>query len=100
MSGGAFDYKQYNIDYLIEEMEGLIVRLNKEPNGTFECNSLKDYVENKKKFKKEIKKNIKFLKLSRIYTHRIDWFISGDDGEDSFYERLKEDLERNKNDVL
>jgi hypothetical protein len=25
---------------------------------------------------------------------RIDWLLSGDDGEESFIERLKEDLEK------
>ena len=29
-----------------------------------------------------------------IYAQRIDWFVSGDDGEDSFHQRLKEDLDR------
>lgn len=48
MSGGAFEYKQYKIQNLIENL---------------------------------------------IYTKRLDWFISGDDGEETFYERLKEDLE-------
>lgn len=32
------------------------------------------------------------LKLANIYLHRIDWLLSGDDGEDSFHSRLKEEL--------
>jgi hypothetical protein len=32
--------------------------------------------------------------MAQIYAQRIDWLISGDDGEDSFRERLKEDLEK------
>jgi hypothetical protein len=35
--------------------------------------------------------------MAQIYTQRIDWLVSGDDGEDSFRERLKEDLEEYKN---
>ncbi len=34
------------------------------------------------------------LRKAAIYAQRIDWLISGDDGEDSFHERLKEDLEK------
>ena len=26
------------------------------------------------------------------YTQRIDWLVSGDDGEDSFHSRLKKEL--------
>lgn len=35
--------------------------------------------------------------MAQIYTQRIDWLVSGDDSEDSFRERLKEDLEEYKN---
>jgi hypothetical protein len=34
--------------------------------------------------------------MAEIYAQRIDWLLSGDDGEDSFRERLKEDLEKLK----
>ena len=37
---------------------------------------------------------IGYLRKAAIYAQRIDWLISGDDGEDSFHERLKEDLEK------
>lgn len=40
----------------------------------------------------EFKKGLKILKTAAIYAHRIDWLLSGDDGEESFKERLKEDL--------
>ena len=36
---------------------------------------------------------IKYLKIAQIYTKRIEWLLSGDDGEDSFHERLREELE-------
>ena len=38
------------------------------------------------------------LKQAEIYAQRIDWLLSGDDGEESFHERLKEELEELKND--
>lgn len=40
----------------------------------------------------EFKKGLKILKMAAIYTQRIDWLLSGDDGEDSFKKRLKEEL--------
>ena len=41
----------------------------------------------------EFKKGLKILKMAAIYTQRIDWLLSGDDGEDSFKKRLKENLD-------
>lgn len=29
---------------------------------------------------------------AQVYAQRIDWLLSGDDGEDNFHLRLKEDL--------
>ena len=41
---------------------------------------------------KEFEKGMEYVRLAQIYTQRIDWLLSGDDGEESFYQRLKEDL--------
>ncbi len=41
---------------------------------------------------KEFEEALVILKKAHIYTQRIDWLISGDDGEDSFHERLSEDM--------
>lgn len=32
------------------------------------------------------------LKLASVLTQRIDWLVSGDDGESTFHERLASDL--------
>ena len=40
------------------------------------------------------KQAIKYLELAEVYTQRIDWFLSGDDGEESLLSRLKEDLDK------
>lgn len=34
------------------------------------------------------------IQKAAIYIHRIDWLFAGDDGEDNFLERTKEDLEK------
>ena len=33
------------------------------------------------------------LREAQVFAQRIDWLLSGDDGEDSFRKRLKEDIE-------
>ena len=41
----------------------------------------------------EFRKGLDILNKAYIYAQRIDWLLSGDDGEESFHKRLKEDLE-------
>ena len=41
----------------------------------------------------EISNGLGYLTLAGIYTQRLDWLFSGDDGEDSFFKRLKEELD-------
>jgi hypothetical protein len=35
---------------------------------------------------------VKRLRIAEIYAQRVDWLVSGDDGEDSFHRRLADDL--------
>ena len=37
---------------------------------------------------------VKALRKAAIYAQRIDWFLSGDDGEETFKKRLAEDLKK------
>lgn len=41
---------------------------------------------------KEFKNAIRTLRMAQVYAQRADWLICGDDGEESFHERLAEDL--------
>ena len=41
----------------------------------------------------EISNGLDYLNLAEIYTQRLDWLFSGDDGEDSFFKRLEEELD-------
>lgn len=42
----------------------------------------------------EFRRGIAVLKRAIVYAQRIDWLLSGDDGEDTFHERLKEELDK------
>ena len=42
---------------------------------------------------REFRKAATLLRKAAIYAHRIDWLLSDDDGEDSFHESLKEELD-------
>jgi hypothetical protein len=87
MSGGAFDYNQYRIRDIYQEIETRIRN-----QGNADRWGDKDPIYPKPILAK-FKKAIKVLKIAEVYAQRVDWLISGDDGEESFLERLKEELE-------
>lgn len=109
MSGGHFDYKDYIIDEIADSIERTI-----EKNGktlTFdqldywdkEQYSYSEELYNKAENKpthieyspesiKIFKEAVIILRKASIYAHRIDWLLSGDDGEDDLAKCLEEDL--------
>jgi hypothetical protein len=91
MSGGAFDYGQYQISTIAETVESLILKNNSvEPDefGNFEGRHFSpETIE-------EFKKGLKLLKQAYVYAQRIDWLVSGDDSEDTFLQRLQTDLSK------
>lgn len=94
MSGGHFNYDQYRIDGIIDSIERIIERnrkpISKEDRDPW-CNS-DFYYDFPDDIIEEFKKGVHYLRIAKIYTQRIDWLVSDDDGEESFRERLKEDL--------
>ena len=83
MSGGSLDYFYSRIDEPIQ----IISEKIKWGKKIWSLKTLRKF-----------KMAIKYLKIAQIYTKRIEWLLSGDDGEDSFHERLREELEDyNKN---
>ena len=47
----------------------------------------------------EFKNALHFLRLAQIYTQRIDWLVSGDDGEDCFHKRLQNETQEHYNNL-
>ena len=87
MSGGRFDYKQYIIGQIADMIEQEIRDNNKECEKSWDRpnNFWKETID-------EFRKGVEYLRKAEIYAQRIDWLLSGDDGEDDFHERLAEDL--------
>ena len=64
-------------------------------NGTYEeYEDGGSYPEYSDETIKELRNGVELLRKAEIYAQRIDWFICGDDGEETFHKRLKEDLEK------
>lgn len=89
MSGGRFDYLQYRFTEIVDVIEQEIIDNNAEPRPKdwFEPNNFREETI------AEFKKGIEYIKKAQIYVQRIDWLLSGDDGEESFLKSLKEELQ-------
>lgn len=91
MSGGHFQYKQWEIGNIADEVEQLILDNTSEELDRWGdrkgCHFTLETIV-------EFKKGLELLRQAHIYAQRIDWLVSGDDGEDSFHNRLKTDLEK------
>jgi hypothetical protein len=91
MSGGHFSYMQWEIGNIADEVEQLILDNDSE--------ELDEYGDRKgshftPETIEEFKKGLVILRQAYVYAQRIDWLVSGDDGEDSFHRRLKVELEK------
>ena len=76
MSGGYFDHQQSRINNIAESVEQLILN-----NEDYSKETIMEFME-----------GLEVLNKAAIYAQRIDWLVSGDDGEESFHKRLAEDL--------
>ena len=77
MSGGYFDYIQFRIDDAATAVGVLITANNYSP----------EIIEKFKEAQETLKKAATML-------NRIDWLVSGDDGEETFMCRLVHDLSK------
>ena len=90
MSGGHFNYDQYKFGYIADEVEQLIRDNGSEEkdewgynrHSNFDKNTIDKFIE-----------GLLIMRMAQVYAQRIDWLVSGDDGEDSFHNRLKKDIQ-------
>ena len=96
MSGGHFDYNQRRIHSIIESIEEVIEKNGKKIEYEFGINrgewELGYHYEYPPDIINEFKNGLRILKQAYVYAQRIDWLLSGDDGEETFRKRLKEEL--------
>lgn len=79
MSGGRFDYAQHRILDIVDELDGVLA----EPPSRYTPETMDKF-----------RVGRELLRMAHVYAQRIDWLLSGDDGEESFHRRLDEDLEK------
>lgn len=89
MSGGHFEYKQSCMEDIATEIERLI--------KTNDDKSLNYWGEKVgKNYPPEIiekfKEAVAIIRKAAQMTRRIDWLVSGDDGQETFLEQWKEEV--------
>ena len=109
MSGGFFQYDQYKLNEIADQIERVIERNGvkltlqefRDRNGSWLSN-LEDWYDKypedaipynySPEVVERFKEGLRVLKEAYVYTHEIDWLLSGDTGEESFLTRLKQAL--------
>jgi len=104
MSGGRFEYCQYRIRDIANDIESEIYdsgrkktlkEISQEKKDHYDPTHIPEatHYEYPKEVINQFEKAYTILRLAEIYAHRIDWLLSGDDGEETFIERLKQDID-------
>lgn len=81
MSGGHFGYEQGRINNAADQVQEVL-------------DNLDSYGFDLPQTKEEIEWCYTLLRTAAVFLQRVDWLVSGDDGEEQFHDRLKEDLEK------
>lgn len=56
----------------------------------------KQFLQSNDQVKSEFVNALEIIRKARVYINRIDYFLANDDGEESFLERLTEELQKLK----
>jgi len=89
MSGGRFQYQQYSIWQIAEEIQHVI--------DTNEDESINEWGDKRGRgYMPEViarlQEGVRALKTAYVYAQRADWLLSDDDSEESFLRRLGNEL--------
>lgn len=96
MSGGAFNYDQSRIRLIWCTIQSELDRQGELREREYWMDKDEYHETYDEEVVELFKKGVEVLKEAEVYAQRIDWFLSGDDGEENFKRRLKEELEKLK----
>ena len=87
MSGGYFDYKEYNIEYIANELEDKIEgekeRIKEE--DPFCCSP---------QMVEEMERILKRLREDYVLVSNLDYYLDGDMDEKRYFEKTENDLKK------
>jgi len=84
MSGGHFEYQQFYLQRIADNIEQAILE---DERDTYDEKYSQETIE-------VMKGTISLLNMCYTLVQRIDWFLSGDDNEETFLKRLKQQLDK------
>ena len=91
MSGGHFQYGQYKIGQIADEIEQMVFRNDSTEKDEYGYEKGHHFTpETVAKFKEAVTT----LRKAHIMAQRVDWLVSCDDGEDSFHRRWADEMEK------
>jgi hypothetical protein len=89
MSGGHFNYTQYQLTQIADDIEQLIVDNDNEEKNEWGDVTGRHYTA---ETIAEFQTAVDMLRQSYTYVQRVDWLVSGDDSEQDFHTRLRKEL--------
>jgi hypothetical protein len=109
MSGGHWDYLQHRLYDVVDDIDEMVEKNGKEkteeemkaepwisPDWYKEYPKDRFHYEYPPEIIEEFKRASIIIAQAEVYMQRIDWLLSGDDGNESFLRRLKDDLQQLK----
>lgn len=92
MSGGEFNNDQSYIAYIADRIDEMIINNGKEDVIADNYFDNEYYANYSPETIELFKEGVISLRRAFVYAQRIDWLASGDDSEETFAKRLKEEL--------
>jgi len=89
MSGGHFDYQQYRLEDIASSIDELIASNDNTELDRYGCEIGRHYPPD---IIERFDITRKMLRLAAAMAQRVDWLVSGDDGEDAFRDRWDEEV--------
>lgn len=89
MSGGHFDYQQYRIEDIADDIRSFLDQKSWEKEDEY---GHKPYQDITPEVIQAMEDGYQILLKAAVYAQRIDWYLSGDDGANTFLKRLKDGL--------
>lgn len=89
MSGGFFEHRQWNISEMAEEIDNIVKNNMDETKNEWGDVKGRHYPP---EVIERFKEAVLALEKAYIMVQRVDWLLSGDDGEENFIRRWDEEL--------
>lgn len=91
MSGGYFDHNQWRLEDIASQIDELIL--------SNEDSTLNEWGEPRGRFYSQqtiakFRQAANTLRLAAAMAQRVDWLVSGDDGEETFHKRWDEEISK------